>query len=131
MLKKIYISSCVEAGRGKNKFGKDWVRYTVKDAGGTYYSTFDGKYAQMVGMEAEVNVEQVEKGGKTYLNLVEPKKGTPETTELTKRINDMARYCQQLEHRIVELEVGRGAKIVAGARELRAEAEEVNKEIPF
>ncbi len=71
---KIYISSCTEFKRGKKKDGTDWVLYYVKDPKNVQYSTFEEKYAAMVGQEVEVEIEEKPSDkvnpntGKPYIN---------------------------------------------------------------
>lgn len=77
MIQKIYIADVIPVKSGE-KNGRKWNLYNVVDQKGTKYTTFEAKYGGMVGQEVEVEVEQkqVERNGKTYINLaiVEPQR---------------------------------------------------------
>ena len=89
MKKKIYISACDFVKSGV-KDGRKWSLYKVIDQGGIQYSTFDVKYAGLVGQEIEVEIreEEVERNGRTYLNrtIIEPRRQANNSAEFEAKV---------------------------------------------
>lgn len=99
---KLYIASCV-AGKSGVKNGRPWTRYMITDPKGIQYITFENKYIAMVGQEVDLEIKEEIYNGKTYLNIVEPRKaGAVDGASIMVELKAIRQYVKEIHGMLLE-----------------------------
>ena len=73
MKKEIEIADVIEKKKGSTK-GRKWTLWEVVDGNGDKYTTFDGKYLELIGTIVEIEYKEEQNGKYVNRTILEPKK---------------------------------------------------------